>query len=132
MQKQDRENLLDTHKVDGAGKIIQTSQLSSAVFLPLRIRLLFLLNKYSEALDCVKQILHDNPGVAAVCRWMAEISDDGFHRFSRSIKCSIRTAEIRTDYAEVHAVCPALRTMTSFYLDSFFTGSSDLPRGYEL
>ena len=104
MQKQEIENLLNTRHTDEAEKNMQASDLPPAVLLPLRIRLLFLQNKYSEALELVEQMLHDAPNSAEAYRWKAEILDDGFHNFIESIKCSTRAIEIDANYAEAYVV----------------------------
>ena len=104
MQKQEIENLLNARQTDEAEKNMQASDLPPAVLLPLRIRLLFLQNKYSEALELVEQMLHDAPNSAEAYRWKAEILDDGFHNFIESIKCSTRAIEIDANYAEAYVV----------------------------
>ena len=104
MQKQEIENLLNARQIDEAEQMLQASNLSPTVLLPLKIRLLFLQNKYSEALELAEQMLHDVPQSAEAYRWKAEILDDGFHNFTESIKCSTKAIQLDPTYAEAYVV----------------------------
>ena len=104
MQWREIKNLLDTRQLDEAEKIIQSSDLPPGVLLPLKIELLFLRQRYKDALNLAEQMLHDAPDSAVAYRWKAEILDDGFHDYKTSIECSSRAIELDPNYVDAYVV----------------------------
>ena len=104
MQNQEIRSLLEKRKLDEAEKLMQTSDLSPADLLPFKIQLLFLRQNYKEALVLVEEMLLENPNSAVAYRWKAEIFDDGFHDYKKSIECSSKAIELDPSYAEAYVI----------------------------
>ena len=104
MQYLEIKDLLKKRQLDDAEKAIQASDLAPAVSLPLRIELLFLRQKYGEALALAEQMIREDRDPAVAYRWKAEILDDGFHEYKKSIECSSRAIELDPGYAEAYIV----------------------------
>lgn len=104
MQNQEIRSLLEKRKLDDAEKLMQTSDLSPADLLPFKIQLLFLRQNYKEALVLVEEMLLENPNSAVAYRWKAEILDDGFHDYKKSIECSSKAIELDPSYAEAYVI----------------------------
>ena len=104
MQHREIKSLLDKRQLDDAEKIIQSSNLESAVLLPLKIELLFLRQCYKDALNIAEQMLHDAPDSAVAYRWKAEILDDGFHDYKSSMECSTKAIELDPSYADAYVI----------------------------
>ena len=104
MQNQEIKSLLEKRKLDEAEKLMQTSDLSPADLLLFKTQLLFLRQKYKEALALAEEMLRENPNSAVAYRWKAEILDDGFHDYKTSVECSSKAIELDPSYAEAYVI----------------------------
>ncbi|MBO7146751.1 MAG: hypothetical protein J6W81_03275 [Lentisphaeria bacterium] len=104
MNKQDIENLLERHDLLEAENLIRSAQLPDEELLPLQIRLQFLRGNHNAALNLAEQMIRDFPDSPIAYRWKAEILDDGFHEYQKSIEFSSKAIELDPHYADAYIV----------------------------